>query len=392
MRTVRLCLLPLALFFLGALAGAQEKKPAAPDVDFRIVSETKGVEPGESLLLHVFISNKSAFPLEGVSLDLPKLEGIEIRRSKSPLAGTVSPFGHASERMELRASEGTSFGARELPFLLRFRWKDGATGGESARQATVAVDVQPPFSGEAKGLPGGTGTLFALLLPVIPAFLTFQLFDRWRTAKVFEMPTFSNDYIVPAFFIAILAKSLTLFLGLRGTVLGLPYLLLLSAVLGAVWPLAHWGWDRWHWHRWAFQEHDEPKDYLRKALFSPWTPRRFTRVTGASGKEAWMGILLRQPDGSSVLGSELQINHPSPPSDSAKKDAGELVKQVNQGSSKEIRNQLLQKIEEGSLKVAPAAYPKRGDQPVDRIVVSGEEIEGFVKDKSERRDLLTYSP
>ena len=391
MRTFHRCLLPLALFFLGALAAAQEKKPTAPDVDFRIVSETKGVEPGESLLLHVFISNKSAFPLEGVSLDFSKLKGIEIRRS-APLAGTVPAFGHTSERIELRASRRASFGARELPFLLRFRWKDGAAGGESARQATVAVDVQPPFSGEAKGLPGGTGTLFALLLPVIPAFLTFQIFDRWRTTKVFKMPTFSNDYIVPAFFIAILAKSLTLLWGIEGSLFATGELLALSAVLGAVWPLAHWGWDRWHWHRWAFQEHDSPESYLRKALLSPWAPRHFTRVTGASGKEAWTGILLRQPDGSSVLGSELQISHPSSPSERAGKAADELVKQVNRGSSKESRKQLLQKIEKKRLQVASAARPKRGDEDVDQIVVSGEEIEGFVKEKSERIDLLKYSP
>lgn len=385
-----LVLLPL---IVAAAAGAQEKpkEPAAPAVELSVVPERDGVEPGESLALHVFVSNPSPVPLEGVSLVLPDPEKIRIERSGPPLASVVPPFGSASERLTLRPQGGALLGARKLPFTLLYRWSAPPHQGESARRAVVAVEVRPPFAEEAKGLPGGSGALLALLLPVIPAFLTYQIVNELRKKQGLQMPRFSNEYIVPAFFIALIASSLRLLPWSEAAELTLGKLLILSAVLGAVWPLLHWGVDIYRWKRWGFHPQDEVKVYLRKALLSPWAPPRYTWVSGLVGKEKWEGILLRQPDGGPALGSTLLISQGSAPDESDVEAAVTLLDRVNNGGSRKDRKQLIGEVESGKLKVARDQEPRMAGQDAGQGVVSGEEIAGFARTHGKVCPFLKHS-
>jgi hypothetical protein len=387
-------LAPVLLLAVAA-AGAQEKpkEPAAPAVELSVVPEMDGVEPGGSLALHVFVSNPSPVRLEGVSLVLPAPERIRIERSGTPLASVVPPFGSASERLTLRPQGGALLGARKLPFTLRYRWRVPPHQGESARRTVVAVEVRPAFAEEAKGLPGGSGALLTLLLPVIPAFLTYQIFDELRKKQGFRMPRFSNEYIVPAFFIALIASSLR-FLPWRASAgLGLGKLLVLSAVLGAVWPLLHWAVDIYRWKRWGFGSQDEMKDYLRKALLSPWSPRHFTWAVGLVGKEKWEGVQLRQPDGSLALGSTLVISHKSTtPSPNEYQAADALIQEVNDKGSHESRERLVREIESGALQVKQLdKKPQMAGQDAGPAVVSGGEIEGFTRTHGKRCPFLRHS-
>ncbi|HEX6898229.1 MAG TPA: hypothetical protein VF789_00880 [Thermoanaerobaculia bacterium] len=391
-------LAPVFLLAAVTAAGAQEKsqekprEPKAPEVELSVVPEMEGVEPGEALALHVFVSNPSAVRLEGVSLVLPSLEKIRIERSGTPLASVLPPFGSAGERLILRPENGALLGERKLPFTLRYRWRMAPLQGESAKRTVVAVEVRPPFAEEAKGLPGGSGALLALLLPVIPAFLTYQVFDELRKKQGLQMPRFSNEYIVPAFFIALIASALR-FLPWRGAAgLGLGRLLVLSAVLGAIWPLLHWAVDIYRWKKWGFGSQDEMKDYLRKALLSPWSPRHFTWTVGLVGKEKWEGIMLRQPDGSLVLGSTLVISHKSKtPSADEYKAADDLIQEVNEKGLRESRERLIREIESGALQAKADKEPQMAGQDAGQAVVSGEEIEGFTRTHGKRCPLLRHS-
>jgi len=387
----------LLALLTGSTAIAAEEKPAPPDVAIQIVPQTEGVEPGEELILFLSITNRSAVPLNGLLLQATG-EGFSVALPAPP--SSLPPFGSAWGHARVIPSAGASFGKHQIPFLLRYRWRTASAAGASLQTATATVEVRRWLDEEAKGLPGGTAALFSLLFPIIPAFLAFQLLDRLRQKKGLHLPTFDSAYIVPAFFNALLVNSLPLFPRFRSLDLTPRETVLLSLLFGALWPIVRWIWDLLLSWLWGFRESDSPRTYLRKALFSPWSPRPFTWISGkiGDGGESWSGLLLRQPGGSLVLGSTLEISYardPTKAKENAKENAEELVARVNETGSLTSRCRLWWRVVRSGLSAAVSTFPTQGAgeaaQATDRIVVYGEEIEGLKRTKSERKGLLEYS-
>jgi hypothetical protein len=385
-----------SMLLTGGIVAVAQDKPGPPDVAVQIIPETDGGQPGRTVALFVTVTNKSAIPLQDLSF-ASQNEAFPVESSGLP--ASLPAFASTWVRAKLEIPrKGTAFGKHQIPFVLTYRWKDGQLGGVSAQTATVTIAVQRWLDEEAKGLPGGTAALFSLLFPIIPAFLGFQIMDRLRRHEGLRVPTFGSEYIVPAFFIALLINSLALFPRLPAPDSDEPLEIVVSSfLLGALWPALRWIWDlvlRWWW---GFRETDSPESYLRKALLSPWSPRPFTWMTGKVGeKETWSGILLRQPDGSPALGSRVQISPAKQANAADKASAPGLVQAVNTTGSLRSRWRLLWKVMTKKLTVGAAAFPQQGDGQTStssgRIAVAGDVLGSFQRQKGERQDFLTYSP
>jgi hypothetical protein len=231
----------------------------------------RGPSTIESLPVVLVVSNASDRELRTLKLVLPP--NSEFSVTKGPeFPSVVPPYGTFLGHLTLQPQGGLAYGHHDFLLAVEYRWKAGAAELISTRTAAVPVEVKRPFEEEAKGLPGGTAALFWLLLPVFPAFFTYELVDRWRRGEGFQVPTFGSEYLLPAFFIGLAVSSFGL--GSRAIIL------VAAAAAGALWPALRWGWDTWQRRRWAFREDDTDSEYLRKALLSPRAQRRFWQATG----------------------------------------------------------------------------------------------------------------
>ena len=159
-------------------------------------------------------------------------------------------------------------------------------------------------------MPGGTSALLYLLLPIIPAFLAYEFFDSLRAGLGVKMPAFKSDYIVPAF----LASMLLSYLSLRSQsfVYADPvrflWILLLSTVAGAAIPAVRWVVRSVRYRADSFDEAKGFHDYMEKALKQANSGKvEWLTATTADGQTV-AGAVLKQPDGSEVLGGLLQVS------------------------------------------------------------------------------------
>jgi hypothetical protein len=355
----------------------------APKVTFQAVPEQKTLDTHQPLFepattdplpVSLVILNNSDKELRDVEMLVPSKQ---FRASRAvTLPRTIPPFGSVTGRVVLQPAETIGYGHKDAVLILLYGWT--ATSGPvvSAQSATVGADIKQPFEDEAKGLPGGTAALFALLLPVFPAFFAYQIVDRLRKGEGFQVPTFGSEYVFPAFFIGLLANSLGLRYS-RGVVL------IGAVVLGALWPLLRWLWEWYQQARWAFDDTDSDAEYLRKALLAPGAPRRFLRVSGKAGGQTWTGVRLAQPDGELVLGPQLQVT----PADPTQWIAAEtLVKSINAGAGKRERRQLVEGVRANVYKLKHDQEVQQGGKNLSGVAVAG--LAGFAEEAAVRVDLL----
>jgi hypothetical protein len=81
-----------------------------------------------------------------------------------------------------------------------------------------------------------------------------------------------------------------------------------SFALGCIVPIFRWSHENNLKKVWGFNNTDNFETYLRKALLAPWSPREFTWATGKVDEDEWSGIVLKQPNGVTVLGAKLQVS------------------------------------------------------------------------------------
>lgn len=317
----------LALPLAAALAAT-----SPPAVTMQAIAERSRIEADDRVAVTVVVLNNSDRELRIV--ELLELSDVFRVAEAAPLPPVIAPYGSHRGRILLRPKANAGYGKREALLMLRYRW-NGAT--VSALTAVVSAEIKRPFEDEASGLPGGTATLFTLLLPLFPAFFAYQIVDRLRKGEGFQVPTFNKDYVFPAFFIGLLASSLGLRWSRGAVLIG-------AAILGALWPALRWAWDFRQRKVWGFDPNDTDPDYLRKVLLGPRAPRRFVRASGRLRGQTWSGVRLLQPDGDLVLGSTLQVAPVTLP----RPDADALIKSINEGGGREARRRLVELVRSGA--------------------------------------------
>lgn len=368
----------------------------APAVELPVVSieaipqHPVSVEPLEALLrtptpeaLPIALSVANASDRELRDLQLVLVSGDFELASPQPRLPDLPAFGTFLGRIAIRGrSDAPPYGRHDVVLAVRYRWEDGDRQYTSAQIAKLAIEVNRPFEAEAKGLPGGTAALFHLLLPVFPAFFAYQFVDRLRRGQGIRVPVFGSEYVLPSFFIGLLVHSLLLH-GSRAEVLAA------AAVVGALWPTIRWIWEtllRWLWE---LRDDDAPRVYLRKALLSPYGPRRSLMVTGKAGSETWSGVLLAQPDGRPALGSRYQVSASDP---ARAEEAKDLVEAINTGArwARWNRWRLVWGVRSKSLALQPLQYVKRGEESHPGIVAT-DELVGFELQRAAKTEIVVFT-
>jgi hypothetical protein len=362
----------LVLLVNSPLLKAQTLPPA---IDFQAVVSRDKVERNEPVNIYLSIVSKASVPLrisginaQNDSFDTTKLPSLPI---------LLEPYGSSRLSITINARDTTKFGLQRLLVSVDFNWVDDGKAFSSTQATTVTLEVARRFEDEAKGFPGGTAAFLYLLLPIIPAFLSYQTIERLRTGKGLQIPTFQSEYIVPAFFAAIIISFLMLIIARTDT--GIDYsnprvflgVLTGSLVLGAVVPCAHAGWNLIQKLRWGFSPNDSMATYIEKALFGPRRPRQFRWVKATLNGESWEGILLEQPNTVKVLGACLQASLANASDDeSYQKAVHELELKVldRTGALKDARR-LVELAKTGEIKLDYISKIKQGDNTLNSVVI-----------------------
>jgi hypothetical protein len=294
-------------------------QPSPPTVEFQAVTARERAQPEEEIPISLFVSNKSAIAVTDLKLNFAH-NSFEIAKQPS-LPGSLAPFASITATATIKPDKNAGYETHKLLLTLEYNWKSNGTQFSSAQSAPATVVVQRRFEEETKGFPGGTAAFFYLLLPIIPAILSYQFVDGLRKGEGPKLPTFSAEYVVPAFFAAVILSLAMLFAfklnaGLNySNPLVFTLVLFGSFAIGCVIPAARWKHENDLKRVWGFNNIDTLETYLRKALLAPWSPREFTLATGKVDKEEWSGIVLKQPNGVTVLGAVLQVSPVKPVSD-----------------------------------------------------------------------------
>lgn len=355
----------------GTLTSASTPQPSPPAVDFQAFTDRESVEHGEELTVYLFVANKSALTLNGLRLIF---QGKDFGLVKDPSFNSpLAPFGSVRETAIIKAKDAASYASHKLLLLVEYAWNSDGAEYLSAQPATATVLVRRRFDEETKGFPGGTAAFFYLLLPIIPAILSYQFCDRLRKGEGPHVPTFSAEYIVPAFFAAVVLSLVMLFVFRLDK--GLNYsnpaifmgVLFGSLVAGAIVPIARGIYNLRQKRLWGFDNTDTPATYLRKALLAPSSPREFKWATGKIDEQTWEGILLRQPNEAIVLGAQLQVSYTEEVSDD---DWQRFLQEVIAQDGMVINRQLLVKmVESGELKLDYMRRIIRDGGNVQQVVV-----------------------
>jgi hypothetical protein len=298
-----------AALAVGVGAPAVEVPAKQPAVTLQIVAARDGTESGRPVTVFVVFSNQSSLTLSRLALSIRS----DAFKPPAPLRTTAAgPFATVSEELTLTPVDGARFGGHAVMFTVDYQWQDGKESRTSAAVATVPLEIKYPFEDEAKGLPGGTAPLLWLLLPVIPAFLSFKFVEQLRAGKALEVPAFGAVDIPFAFFIAITVGALRLFAPFSASTsspsTAVFMLVAVSAAAGALVPAGRWGVASFQTWRWRFRPDDPADVYLRRVFFGPSSQSGLRWVTGTAGTRQYAGLWLRQPDGSPALGARLQVS------------------------------------------------------------------------------------
>lgn len=303
----------------GTIATTVAAPIVAPTVDFQAFLSREKVERNETVTIYLAIANKSSIPIILSRVNIPKEAFDENNLSRLPLL--LSPYASYQTNVTITARDVTNFGLHRLMLSVDFYWSAEGKDFISTQPTSVTLEVTRRFEEEAKGFPGGTAAFLYLLLPIIPAFLSYQTMERIRTGKPLEIPSFTSEHIVPAFFAAIVVSFLMLLTSRTET--GIDYsnpkvfasVLVGSLLVGALKPGIHGLWNLAQKLKWGFRPTDTMAEYLEKALLGPRVPDQYKWVRGTLSGESWEGILLRQPNEALVLGAQLQVSSALDPAD-----------------------------------------------------------------------------
>jgi hypothetical protein len=287
-------------------------QPSPPTIEFEAVTARERTQPGEEIPISLFVSNKS--PIAVTDLKLNFAHNSFVIAEQPLLPGSLAPFDSVTATTAIKSKDDARYETHKLLLTLEYNWKSNGTEFTSAQPATATVVVQRRFEEETKGFPGGTAAFFYLLLPIIPAILSYQFVDGLRKGEGPKLPSFSAEYIVPAFFAAVVLSLAMLFAFKLNAGLNYSNPLVFTSVLfgsfaiGCVVPLFRWRHENNLKKLWGFTNTETLETYLRKALLAPWSPREFTWATGKVDRDEWSGIVLKQPNGVTVLGAVLQVS------------------------------------------------------------------------------------
>lgn len=349
-------------------------QPTPPTIEFQVLTARERAERDEKIPISLFISNKSPITTTDLKLNFAhnSFETVE----QPALPSSLAPFDSVTAATVIKPQNDAGYETHKLLFTLEYKWKASDKEFRSAQSATSAVLVQRQFEEETKGFPGGTAAFFYLLLPIIPAILSYQFCDGLRRGEGPKLPSFGAEYVVPAFFAAVVLSLLMLFAFRLDS--GLNYsnplvfigVLFASLLIGSVVPLARWKHENKLKAVWGFNNTDTPEAYLRKALLAPWSPREFTWATGRVDRDEWAGIVLKQPNGVSVLGAKLQV---SPTKPLSVDDWNLFLQEVISRSGIVLdRARLVQMVEAKELKFEFHTRITHAGNPVDHVVVIDE--------------------
>jgi len=301
------------------LTGNVAAQTSAPDVELQGILNREKIERDEDVTLNVFVNNKSNVPLILSRITVVS-ESTVNRINEFVLPAEVAPFGTIQGKIILSSANNAKFGAHKIVVTADYFWPSNKVNLLTTKTVTLPLELTRRFEEEAKGFPGGSAAFFYLLLPVIPAFLSYQIVEQIRNKEKLKMPEFETKHIVPVFLLAIVVSFL-LVLGSSSDA-DINYsdfrvfitVLVVSMLAGAIFSVGKWLWYGYRMWRWGFSPNDRGKKYLRKALLGPRAPEEFKWVTGTVQGEKWEGFQLRQPNGALVLGAQVQVS----PADKAK--------------------------------------------------------------------------
>lgn len=372
----------MLLSFATLVAGDEV---TAPVVTVQAVPRRpSGVETDDSLKARIpfalVVVNGSARELTHLRLVVDENSGFVLAAAPQ-LPAKLAPFNTFISAFVLAPQRPAPYGRNDVVLTLRYQWRHGYTAFTSAQPMTASVELKRLFDEEARALPGGTASLFYLLLPLFPAYFAYQIVERLRRGEGLQVPVFGSEYLLPAFCIGLLVNYLFSGRYSRTTVL------LAAAALGALWPALRWGWETYQQWRWGFKDTDDEETYLEKALLSPWIPRGELWVTAKGGGETWSGVLLAQPDGRPVLGPRLQVSAPDPPANAR---LGELAEAISRPSSRRIRKRLVREVRKSKATVARVESVQRDGQQHPSIIAS-EELVGFERQSAKRKKFVTVT-
>jgi hypothetical protein len=348
-------------------------EPSPPQLDFQIITDRDSAGPDDQIRLSVFLANKSSKPIKTLKLNF---EDPDFELNELKLAQPLPAFGSLNQTATIKPKSTAYFGAHKLLFLLEYTWDANGTEFVSSQPATATLSITHRFEEEAKGFPGGTAAFLYLLLPIIPAILSYQLFEGRRKGEEWKLPSFGADYVVPAFLVAVVVNLGVLIIFRYNTSLGYSdplvfiAVLFISGVAGAVLPLYRWKRDADFIKEWAFTDQDTVESYLRKVLLKPGALTEFELATGRVDAEQWVGLRLRQTDGSTVLGAVLQVCYPA----KATQDQWDYLTQnvINENGVVLNAERLVRMVEAKQLRLGFDTRINHAGQPLDEVVVINE--------------------
>lgn len=389
-RTARgLCAVPfLMLACCPAAVGAEAEAVSAPKVEIQVIAAQDDVERGQEVELLLLVRNRSAVLLENPRL---ALASAAFQLSQPPdLPAAIGPFAGFQRAAKAKALDGASFAKHRLPFTFEYSWELSGSDVHAVEAATLEIAVTRRFEEEAKIFPGGTAALLYLLLPILPALLSFQVVNGLRQGKGLQAPELKTAHLVPAALLAIVLNILILTVARSSQ--GIDYanplifvgVLLASAFLGALFPALLWARAVWRGRKWNLSSADTPAAYLEKVLLGPGASTRFNWVKVQVGAQVWEGLRLRQPSGAEFLGVQLQVI-PTPGGgmtfdrltqellspDGTIQDSEKLVEMVKEGSLSLAPLQQVRKGSEGQKNVAiklPAKFVERDAKAIPLLV------------------------
>ncbi len=310
---------------------------AAPTVSVttRAVGDT--LREDSKLDVNVFVENKSAIPLERITVAVFGPEGVE-RPEPKLYADTLLPFSTLTVPLTMaintRAKEGLKYGKHTVMVSVGYTWRYGHAQYTSS--ASAPLEFSTSFLG-AEGLTQVLGVPLTLIVFVLPGFcfmLTYAALGKRLLQKGESFTPTTKDGIfysvmwsILVIFVyqAVFRKNLFAFF----TFWDLVYVSLLGAGAGAVVPLIQWKrlLDReareakveaerhaQEAKRLAqeealrFTEIDQAVDVLRKAASRRPNLDAYDEITATEGDVQWRGIRLSRPGNQPVvLGAQVRI-------------------------------------------------------------------------------------
>ena len=311
-RILSLALLAARLSVAANCLGFAGDKPhvVTPDVQLQASPETGAVNKGNDLKIALVINNNGAVALQNINVTLLP-ESNEFAVSSS-IPETLAAFGASTGVVTVKTTDNAAFGKHKITLFTQYQWMDGTEVRSSGRALPVEFEVDRQFEEEAKALPGGSSAMLYLILPIVTVFLSYGMMESLRKGQGLQIPEFKAAYIAPAFLVGILLNLAMLaeikhdesFVYADPKTFG--YALFAFAVAGCFIPAIRWIGQGFRWWRWAYSEDDSTVDYLQKVLRVAKTGMVDWAVVTVKGEDS-EGILLSQPDGTIVLGQQLQV-------------------------------------------------------------------------------------